>query len=92
MSRATGVHLSLRDAVRFKRNECGWSQRELAKMAGLSSAYVSALETGRIQPSLRAFACLARVLRLTGPELNLIMQSEAVAAGVSGVSTEEEEV
>lgn len=74
-----GVHLSLRDAVRFKRNDCGWSQRELAKMAGLSPAYVSALETGRIHPSLRAFARLARVLRFTGPELGLIMHSEALA-------------
>lgn len=88
MDRATGVHLSLRDAVRFKRNDRGWSQRELAKMAGLSSAYVSALETGRIQPSLRAFACLARVLRFTGPELGLIIHSEAMAGGI----TEEEEV
>lgn len=75
-------NLSLRDAVRFKRNDCGWSQRELAKFAGLSSAYVSALETGRIQPSLRAFARLAAVLRFTGPELRLIINSEAQLAGV----------
>jgi transcriptional regulator with XRE-family HTH domain len=71
--------LTLEEALKFKREALGLSQRELASRAGKSPAYVSALETGRIKPTLRSFAKLARELRLTGPELQAIIVTEAMA-------------
>jgi transcriptional regulator with XRE-family HTH domain len=60
-----------------KRTISGLSRRELGRRCGLSVAYVSALESGRIAPSLRAFARLAAELRFTDPELQMVMAIEA---------------
>jgi transcriptional regulator with XRE-family HTH domain len=48
----------------------GLTQLELAKKCGLSSAYVTQLETGRIEPPTRKVCyCLARALGLHGDEV-----------------------
>jgi len=48
--------------VRTYRIERGWSQDELARRAGLSRPAVSAIETGRVVPSVSAALSLAAVL------------------------------
>lgn len=46
-----------------------WSQAELAKRAGVSRAAVSAIEIGRLAPSVNAALALASALRCTVEEL-----------------------
>ncbi len=50
------------------RLELGLTQTEFARNAGVSQAYISSLESGASNPSLRSFA---RVLRRNGIELQL---------------------
>lgn len=69
--------ISVNAVVQAKREELGLSKRELARVAGMSSAYVSALESGRLQPSLRAFARLAIELRLSPREIAYVVWAEA---------------
>jgi transcriptional regulator with XRE-family HTH domain len=69
--------LTVEEAVRSKRVAHGLSCRELANRSRLSSAYVSALESGRLAPSLRAFARLAVELRLSPQELAFLVRAEA---------------
>jgi HTH-type transcriptional regulator/antitoxin HipB len=44
------------------RNERGWTQKELARRAGLRPARLSTLESGTKRPNLQEFARLAEVL------------------------------
>lgn len=69
--------LAVQQAIQIKRTQLGLSKRELGRRCGLSAAYVSALEAGNLNPSLRTFAKLAVGLRLTPPEINLIVLAEA---------------
>ena len=46
-----------------------WSQQELADRAGLSRAGISAIESGRLAPSVTAAMALARVLCCTVEDL-----------------------
>lgn len=66
--------LAVTSAVRLKREALGLSRRELGRRAGLSEAYVSALEAGRLHPSFSAFAHLAVELRLTPTEIFYLIQ------------------
>lgn len=47
------------------RGERGWSQAELAARAGVSRPAISALETGRLVPSVASALAIARVLGVT---------------------------
>lgn len=66
--------LAVVSAVRLKREALGLSRRELGRRAGLSEAYVSAFEGGRLSPSFSAFAHLAVELRLTPTEVFYLVQ------------------
>ena len=57
------------NAVRSQRLARDWSQQELADRAGLSRAGVSAIETGRLAPSVIAAMALARALDSTVEQL-----------------------
>jgi transcriptional regulator with XRE-family HTH domain len=70
--------LTTNDALRSKRERLGLSKRELGRRAGLSAAYVSAFEAGKLRPSFIAFARLAVELRLTPAEIFLLVQSAAL--------------
>jgi DNA-binding XRE family transcriptional regulator len=48
--------------IRYRRIRHGWSQGELARRSGLSRAGISAIETGRLIPSVAAALSLAAVL------------------------------
>jgi molybdate-binding protein/DNA-binding XRE family transcriptional regulator len=53
---------SLRNRVRQHRIQRGWSQAQLAELAGISRTAVSAIEGERLVPSVAAALSLARVL------------------------------
>ncbi|WP_439144193.1 helix-turn-helix domain-containing protein [Planktotalea sp.] len=52
-------------ALQLRRRECGLSQEELAHLAGLSTSYMSLLETRKRQPTLSALGALANALDLS---------------------------
>jgi molybdate-binding protein/DNA-binding XRE family transcriptional regulator len=56
-------------ALRLARQSRGYSQQQLAGMAGVSRQAVSAVESGLSDPSLRVALALARALGLTVEEL-----------------------
>lgn len=60
--------LTLSDVLREFRLERGLSRRALSQQAGLSASYVGKLESGVIEPSVRAFAVIALALGLTSQE------------------------
>ena len=55
--------------LRLARQARGFSQQQLAGMAGVSRQAVSAVESGLSDPSLRAALALARALGMTVEEL-----------------------
>lgn len=52
-------------ALQLRRRECGLSQEELAHLAGLSTSYMSLLETRKRQPTLSVLGALAKALDLS---------------------------
>ncbi|WP_112134418.1 helix-turn-helix transcriptional regulator [Glycomyces dulcitolivorans] len=59
-----------------RRRAKGLRREELASLAGVSSDYVVRLEQGRFRtPSTQVVAALARALRLTGSETDLLFRS-----------------
>jgi len=69
-------------AIRQMRAERGLSKRELSLRAGLSESYVGKLESGRIDPSMRAFGKIAVALKLTRAEVHFLVLEAARAADV----------
>lgn len=61
--------VGLAQAVHFLRTERGYSARALSLKAGLSPSYVGKLESGEIDPSVRAFARIALVLGMNQQEI-----------------------
>jgi molybdate-binding protein/transcriptional regulator with XRE-family HTH domain len=59
----------MQNQVRARRLARGWSQQELADRAGLSRPGVSAIEAGRLAPSVTAAMALARALEASVEEL-----------------------
>ncbi|HEX5445038.1 MAG TPA: substrate-binding domain-containing protein [Pirellulales bacterium] len=57
------------NAVRAQRIAKGWSQQQLADRTGLSRAGISAVESGRLAPSVTAALALSRVLGSSVEEL-----------------------
>jgi XRE family aerobic/anaerobic benzoate catabolism transcriptional regulator len=64
--------------VRSRRQELGWSRRELAARAGLSERFLTQVESGQGNPSLRTLADIADALATT-PVALLEAPSEVVA-------------
>lgn len=63
--------------IRAQRKLHGLSARELSAKAGLSPSYITKLESGEIEPSLKAFGRIARVLRFTVSEVYFCTMQEA---------------
>ena len=71
--------------LRFARQARGYSQQQLAGMAGVSRQAVSAVESGQSDPSLRVALALAQALGMTVEELfGAEGAIEAVSARVVG--------
>lgn len=56
-------------SLRLARQASGFSQQQLATMAGVSRQALSAVESGRSDPSLRVALALARMLGMSVEEL-----------------------
>jgi transcriptional regulator with XRE-family HTH domain len=63
--------------LRLKRQQRGLSARGLSVSAGLSDSYVSRLEAGSIEMSLKSFSKLAHALHMNIHEIALIINCEA---------------
>ncbi len=57
--------LAFRSILREKRLAKGWSQQDLAMMAGYDLTFISKLERGRRMPSLHTFVTLSMALDIT---------------------------
>jgi HTH-type transcriptional regulator / antitoxin HipB len=59
------LRYELAEAVRLRREELGWSQRQLAERAGMSQPGVARFEAGGTTPTLPLLERLADALGLT---------------------------
>lgn len=57
------------ERVRERREYLGYSQRELAELGGMTAAYLSRLERGDREPTLKSLILLAEPLKTTAIEL-----------------------
>ena len=76
---------ALGEFIKSQRRIADLSQRELARLADLSDAYLSQLERGLHEPSVR-------VLKAIAAALNVSAESLLVQAGVLGTEAEDEPV
>lgn len=51
-------------AVRSRRQRLGWSQEDFADRAGIHRTYVSSIELGKVQVSIRIASQLAKALEI----------------------------
>lgn len=70
--------ISIGDAIHIARTRAGLSARELSARAGLSPSYVTKLESGEIEPSLRAFAKIAKAASMTQAEIYFCVLQESL--------------
>lgn len=67
--------MTLGEYVKSYRKMHGWSQREFAKVSGLSNTYISNLERGKnsngstVTPSLETYQAIARATNCTARDL-----------------------
>ena len=73
--------------IRAQRRMSRLSQRELAEMANLSDTYMSQLERGLHEPSIRVLRGVARGLGV--PAEDLILQAAGLESDDGGITTEE---
>lgn len=78
--------------IRVARERRGLSARQLSAITGYSPAYVSRLESGNLDPSLRAFAKIAHALHLNNIEVMLCLAVEAMAGEDASISFEDSDV
>lgn len=64
-----------RELLKQARTNKKLSARHLSLAAGLSPSYVSKVEAGEIEPSLKAFNSIASVLKLTDVEILFIVRN-----------------
>ena len=75
------LSLSAASAIRLSRMRSGRSASSVAKAAGLSPSYVSKIERGECEPSLKAFSKIAQVLELHPFLVALVVLAEAGRGG-----------
>lgn len=62
---ATRLRYELAEAIRARREELGWSQRQLAERAGMTQPGIARFEAGGTTPTLPLLERLATALGLT---------------------------
>ena len=62
---AARLRFELAEAVRLRREELGWSQRQLAERAGMTQPGIARFEAGGTTPTLPLLERLASALGLT---------------------------
>jgi putative transcriptional regulator len=61
--------VAVETTLRERRVERGWSQGDLAKLAGVSRQTINAIETGRYEPSLSLALTLSHLFGCSVEEL-----------------------
>lgn len=67
----------VRELLRLQRRQREVSARSLSLAAGLSDSVVGKIESGEIQPSLRAFARIVAQLQLSDREIAVLVRLAA---------------
>ncbi|MGA1607908.1 MAG: shikimate kinase, partial [Planctomycetota bacterium] len=62
---ATAILEQLGQQVRTRRNERGWSRRDLARHTGISERFLADVETGKANPSIARLCALANAFETT---------------------------
>ncbi|MCP3915859.1 MAG: helix-turn-helix transcriptional regulator [bacterium] len=71
--------MSIGKAVLRIRQKQGLTQKEVGARAGLATSYVSRIENGHIQPTMRTLARLAKALGVPTSELFLVSADKATS-------------
>ena len=66
---STDIRVRLGNRVRTLRLERHWTQVEMAEMLGVDRSYLSEIETGKKDPSLRVLKTIADGFRLSLSQL-----------------------
>ena len=66
---STDIRVRLGNRVRALRQEQGWTQVEMAEMLGIDRSYLSEIETGKKDPSLRVLKTIADGFKLSLSQL-----------------------
>ncbi len=67
--RRIGVPQALREQLKVRRRERGWTQQELGRRVGLPQMHISGIETGKVVPR---FDTLLEIVRTLGDDLLLV--------------------
>jgi transcriptional regulator with XRE-family HTH domain len=66
---STDIRVRLGNRVRALRKKNDWTQVELAELLGIDRSYLSEIETGKKDPSLRVLKTIADGFKLTLSQL-----------------------
>jgi transcriptional regulator with XRE-family HTH domain len=80
----------LGQVIKARRDALGFSQRKLARLAGVEGSHIAFIEAGRRRPSLSVLFRLSRILDLNVQELFLLLHPDAATlmpAGPAAVAT-----
>ena len=66
---STDIRVRLGVRVRSLRRNRGWTQVEMAELLGVDRSYLSEIETGKKDPSLRVLKTIADGFRVTLSQL-----------------------
>ena len=66
---STDIRVRLGNRVRSLRRERDWTQVEMAEMLGVDRSYLSEIETGKKDPSLRVLKTIADGFHVTLSQL-----------------------
>lgn len=66
---STDIRVRLGNRVRALRRKLGWTQVEMAEMLGVDRSYLSEIETGKKDPSLRVLKTIADGFKLSLSQL-----------------------
>ncbi|HWR14595.1 MAG TPA: helix-turn-helix transcriptional regulator [Terriglobales bacterium] len=62
---STDIRVRLGSRVRALRRDRGWTQVEMAELLGIDRSYLSEIETGKKDPSLRVLKTIADGFKLS---------------------------
>jgi len=76
----------LGETIRYHRQLMGMSAAALSREVDMSSSYVAKVESGKIDPSVKAFSKIALVLGLKDIEIAWLVRAIAVEKETDAVS------
>lgn len=74
--RRRSYEIVLGERIRSLRREAGLSQEDLGQSSGMSTSYISRLETGEVNPTVEA---LSRIVRVFGLSIDTVLDAEGNA-------------